>query len=227
MAIAWDPSLAADDLWERLHEHFTEPQLVELGHFIALTLGQQRFLKTVAIRHGEVLAGHRCGPGAGGRPSGSVPRAGPLIRSRTPAVAESSRYKSDADWGTRPNSGSERPRDRRAHAPADQWGPGRRRHRTRQRSPNAAWEAACLISGPLGNQWSAYTAIERLGLRNVVRLFGGPAYVPRSPARSRVWPFGNRGRRGCLREGVAGQSISPSARARLTASARLCTPSFL
>lgn len=56
MAIAWDPSLAADDLWQRLHEHFTEPQLVELGHFIALTLGQQRFLKTVGIKHGEVLA---------------------------------------------------------------------------------------------------------------------------------------------------------------------------
>jgi alkylhydroperoxidase family enzyme len=56
MAIAWDPTLAAEDLWERLHRHFTEPQLVELGHFIALTLGQQRFLKTLGIRHGEVLA---------------------------------------------------------------------------------------------------------------------------------------------------------------------------
>jgi alkylhydroperoxidase family enzyme len=56
MAIAWDPTLASDDLWERLHRYFTEPQLVELGHFIALTLGQQRFLKTVGIRHGEVLA---------------------------------------------------------------------------------------------------------------------------------------------------------------------------
>jgi alkylhydroperoxidase family enzyme len=55
MAIAWDPSLADADLWQRLHQHFSEPQLVELGHFIALTLGQQRFLKTVGIRHGEVL----------------------------------------------------------------------------------------------------------------------------------------------------------------------------
>jgi alkylhydroperoxidase family enzyme len=61
MAIAWDPSLAADDLWDRLHRHFTEPQLVELGHFIALTLGQQRFLKTVGVRHGEVLAGTAAG----------------------------------------------------------------------------------------------------------------------------------------------------------------------
>jgi alkylhydroperoxidase family enzyme len=56
MAIAWDPGLADDDLWDRLHEHFTEPQLIELGHFIALTLGQQRFLKTVGVRHGEILA---------------------------------------------------------------------------------------------------------------------------------------------------------------------------
>ena len=56
MAIAWDPGLASDDLWDRLHAHFSEPQLVELGHFIALTLGQQRFLKTLGIRHGEVLA---------------------------------------------------------------------------------------------------------------------------------------------------------------------------
>jgi alkylhydroperoxidase family enzyme len=56
MAIAWDPTLAADDLWDRLHRYFSEAQLVELGHFIALTLGQQRFLKTVGIKHGEVLA---------------------------------------------------------------------------------------------------------------------------------------------------------------------------
>lgn len=61
MAIAWDPALAADDMWERLHRHFTEAQLVELGHFIALTLGQQRFLKTVGIRHGEVLADTNAG----------------------------------------------------------------------------------------------------------------------------------------------------------------------
>lgn len=60
-AIAWDPALAADDMWERLHEHFTEPQLVELGHFIALTLGQQRFLKTVGVKHGEVMADTEAG----------------------------------------------------------------------------------------------------------------------------------------------------------------------
>jgi len=61
MAIAWDPSLAAPDLWDRLHAHFTEPQLIELGHFIALTLGQQRFLKTVGVKHGEVMADTEAG----------------------------------------------------------------------------------------------------------------------------------------------------------------------
>jgi alkylhydroperoxidase family enzyme len=60
-AIAWDPGLADDELWSRLHEHFTESQLIELGHFIALTLGQQRFLKTVGVRHGEVLPGTDAG----------------------------------------------------------------------------------------------------------------------------------------------------------------------
>jgi alkylhydroperoxidase family enzyme len=42
-AIAWDPGLADDDLWAELHHHFTEPELVELGYFIGLTMGQQRF----------------------------------------------------------------------------------------------------------------------------------------------------------------------------------------
>ena len=37
-AIAWDPALADDDLWSELHRHFTEPELVELGYFIGLTM---------------------------------------------------------------------------------------------------------------------------------------------------------------------------------------------
>ena len=32
------------------------PELVELGFFIALTLGQQRWIKTLGIGHKEVLA---------------------------------------------------------------------------------------------------------------------------------------------------------------------------
>jgi len=54
--ITWD--LAAEDaLWERLHRHFSEAELVELGYFIALTMGQQRWLRTLNIEHHQVLAG--------------------------------------------------------------------------------------------------------------------------------------------------------------------------
>jgi alkylhydroperoxidase family enzyme len=55
-AITWD--LPADDaLWQRLHKHFTEPELVELGYFVALTMGQQRWLRTLNIEHHQILAG--------------------------------------------------------------------------------------------------------------------------------------------------------------------------
>ncbi|WP_433367987.1 carboxymuconolactone decarboxylase family protein [Actinoplanes sp. CA-142083] len=53
-AIAWDPQMADDDVWAKLHEHFTEPEIVELGYFIGLTMGQQKFLKTLGIKHGEL-----------------------------------------------------------------------------------------------------------------------------------------------------------------------------
>lgn len=53
-AIVWDSDLADDELWAELHRHFSEEELVELGFFIALTLGQQRWIKTLGIGHGEV-----------------------------------------------------------------------------------------------------------------------------------------------------------------------------
>lgn len=53
--ITW--GLESDDaLWDRLHSHYSEPELVELGFFIALTLGQQRWLRTLNIQHHTVLA---------------------------------------------------------------------------------------------------------------------------------------------------------------------------
>ncbi len=55
-AIVWNADFADDDMWAALHEHFTEPELVELGFFIALTSGQQRWIKTLGIGHREVLA---------------------------------------------------------------------------------------------------------------------------------------------------------------------------
>lgn len=54
--ITWD--LEADDvLWERLRRHFSTPELVELGYFIAITMGQQRWLRTLNIDHHQFLAG--------------------------------------------------------------------------------------------------------------------------------------------------------------------------
>jgi len=55
-AITWD--LETDDaLWERLNRHFTEPEIVELGFFVALTMGQQRWLRTLNIEHHQILPG--------------------------------------------------------------------------------------------------------------------------------------------------------------------------
>ncbi len=55
-AIVWD--LETDDgMWDRLRAHFTEPELVELGYFVAITMGQQRWLKTLNIEHHQVLVG--------------------------------------------------------------------------------------------------------------------------------------------------------------------------
>ena len=55
-AITWDlPS--NDALWARLHKHFSEPELVEIGYFVAITMGQQRWLRTLNIEHHQVLAG--------------------------------------------------------------------------------------------------------------------------------------------------------------------------
>ncbi len=60
-AVVWDSNLATDELWERLHEHFTAAELTELGFFIALTSGQQRWIKTLQLGHREVLADTEAG----------------------------------------------------------------------------------------------------------------------------------------------------------------------
>ncbi|HEX9866918.1 MAG TPA: carboxymuconolactone decarboxylase family protein [Acidimicrobiia bacterium] len=55
-AITWH--LETDDVfWARLYEHFIEAELVELGCFIGLTMGQQSWLRLLNIEHHEVLAG--------------------------------------------------------------------------------------------------------------------------------------------------------------------------
>src|SRR5919106_3484051 len=55
-AITWH--LGTDDaFWDRLYKYFSEPELVELGCAIGLTLGQQSWLRMLNIDHHEVLAG--------------------------------------------------------------------------------------------------------------------------------------------------------------------------
>jgi alkylhydroperoxidase family enzyme len=51
-AIAWDSDRADDELWDRLHAEFTEPELVELGYAIAFMLGQQHWLATLGLTDG-------------------------------------------------------------------------------------------------------------------------------------------------------------------------------
>src|ERR687887_226252 len=55
-AIAWHLD-TDDEFWSRMHDHFTEPELVELGCMIGLTLGQQSWLRLLNIEHHQVLAG--------------------------------------------------------------------------------------------------------------------------------------------------------------------------
>ena len=46
-----------DAFWERMRRNFSEPELVELGCFIGLTLGQQSWLRLLNIDHHQVLPG--------------------------------------------------------------------------------------------------------------------------------------------------------------------------
>ena len=55
-AIVWH--LDTDDaFWDRLYKHFSEPELVEIGCTIGLTLGQQSWLRLLNIEHHEVMVG--------------------------------------------------------------------------------------------------------------------------------------------------------------------------
>jgi alkylhydroperoxidase family enzyme len=55
-AITWHLD-TDDDFWARMYSHFTEPELVELGCFVGLTLGQQSWLRMLNIDHHEVMPG--------------------------------------------------------------------------------------------------------------------------------------------------------------------------
>jgi hypothetical protein len=47
-ALDWAEAIEYDGEapWDRLHQHFTVPELVELGYATAYTLGQQHWLRT-------------------------------------------------------------------------------------------------------------------------------------------------------------------------------------
>ncbi len=54
-AITWrlDPD---DGFWVRLYSHFSEEEVVEMGCFIALTMGQQSWIRLLNIDHSQVMA---------------------------------------------------------------------------------------------------------------------------------------------------------------------------
>ena len=54
-AIVWR-SDTDDAFWNRMHKHFTEAELVELGCATGLTLGQQSWLRLLNIDHHQVMA---------------------------------------------------------------------------------------------------------------------------------------------------------------------------
>jgi alkylhydroperoxidase family enzyme len=54
-AIAWGEQ-NLDDLWARLRSHFSEEELVELGNYIALTFGQQSWIRLLGIDHHQYMA---------------------------------------------------------------------------------------------------------------------------------------------------------------------------
>jgi alkylhydroperoxidase family enzyme len=50
-SIAWGLQADEEEFWDRLHAHFSDPELVELGCFIALTYGQQSWIRLLGIDH--------------------------------------------------------------------------------------------------------------------------------------------------------------------------------
>ena len=74
-AITW--RLNVDDaFWSRMRSHFSDAELVEMGCFIALTMGQQSWLRLLDIEHHQVMPG----TGASMAPGFETPEA--LARSK-------------------------------------------------------------------------------------------------------------------------------------------------
>jgi alkylhydroperoxidase family enzyme len=68
-AITWDLPVN-DAFWARLKKFFSEPELVEIGYFIALTMGAATLAAHARHRTSSDHGGHRCFDGAGLRDPG-------------------------------------------------------------------------------------------------------------------------------------------------------------
>ena len=69
-AITWGLE-STDELWSALYQNFETGALVELGFFIGLTMGQQRFNRLINMKHSQFMAGSSGGL-APVKPSASV-----------------------------------------------------------------------------------------------------------------------------------------------------------
>ena len=48
---------STDEIWSALKAHLEVPQIVELGFFIGLTMGQQRWNRLLNLKHGSFMGG--------------------------------------------------------------------------------------------------------------------------------------------------------------------------
>jgi hypothetical protein len=53
--IVWNPDGVDDAIWARLRASFSPEEIAEIGYLISFISVQQRWIKTLAIGHGEVL----------------------------------------------------------------------------------------------------------------------------------------------------------------------------
>ena len=71
-AITWGLE-STDALWEGLYENFETGPIVELGFFIGLTMGQQRWNRLIGMQHSQFMAG----TSGGLAPAGTTQKAEP------------------------------------------------------------------------------------------------------------------------------------------------------
>lgn len=67
-AITWGLE-SSDELWKGLYDNFETGQIVELGFFIGLTMGQQRWNRLINMQHSQFMAGTTGGLAPGGTPA--------------------------------------------------------------------------------------------------------------------------------------------------------------